>query len=52
MACFAICFWRRAESCELTISASDKAAQSENSGNNLHDDCEWIYAASVMRVLA
>ena len=51
MACFPILF-RRAESYELTIGASDEAAQSENSGDNLHDDCEWIYAASVMRVLA
>ena len=50
MACFTIRFLR-AVSYELTIGASDEAAQSENSGDDLHDDCELIYTASVMRVL-
>ena len=39
------------ESFKHTIGAGDEAAKSESSGNDLHDDCEWIDTANVMMIL-
>ena len=36
---------------KLTVGSGDEAAKSESS-DNLHDDCEWIYTATVMMMLA
>ena len=36
---------------ELTVGAGDEAAESESSGDDLHDDCEWIDTVNVMMML-
>ena len=38
-------------SSKLTVGAGDEAAKSKSSGDDLHNDCEWIDTENVMMML-
>ena len=36
---------------KLTVCAGHEAAKSESGGDDLHDDCEWIYSVNVTMMI-